>query len=229
MATLEVHGPLFFSSETKHALKLKQSGGAGVVSHLLVAPKAVISPIPLTYALNSLPAEGYAWLSGKGPEYSFLKKAQLLSYGALPIKVMYKRFFFAMRGMSWGEFRGKPKVNAPRMVTMVAIVPPSSFRTAIISKKPLQSTLYLRVGVKRSGILKVNLHETRIEESSGPLTLPMSKKMLKHMGCNVKSFVTLLTTYSGDEIGLAEVDGCKVVLACSEQTRRCERVAVPSR
>jgi len=221
LARLELHGPLFFSSETKHALSPSAS------SHLLVAPKAVLSPIPLTYALNGLPSEAYAWRKDKGPSYEALRSAKALSYGALPIKVRYKRFFFAMRGMSWGEYRGNPKVNLPRMVTMVAIVPPSSFRTAVVSERPLPSAKYLRIGVKRSGIMLAKLEEAEIKETSEKrLTLPATTGMLEMMGCKVKSFVSLLHEFSGEEVGLAEVEGCEVVEACAGQ--RCERLALPS-
>ncbi|UXD22579.1 hypothetical protein IPA_06410 [Ignicoccus pacificus DSM 13166] len=216
LASMELHGPLFFSSETKHALT--------TASHLLVAPKAIISPIPLTYALNNLPAERWAWPDSP-PSYEGLRRARKIFYGALPSRVKYKRFFFAMKGFSWGEYRGKPKRNAPRMVTMVALVPPSTFKSAIVSEDPLPPTLYLRIGSKRSGILKVQLEEVRLEKWEGTLTLPITREFLKTFGCNVKSFTTLLTTFSGEEVGLAEVEGCKVYRACGK--RRCEVLAIP--
>ncbi len=127
LVNLEVHGVIFFSSETKHALS---SIGT---SHLLVAPKAILSPIPLTYALNGFPAELYAWGVDRGPQYALLRGLNKLSYGALPVRVRYQRFFFSMRGMSWGEYRGRLKVNVPRTVTLIGITPPSEFRTAFIS------------------------------------------------------------------------------------------------
>ncbi len=219
LADVELQGPLFFSSETKHALT--------TASHLLVAPKAIISPIPLTYALNGLPAERYAWREGEPPRYEVLKNFKRFSYGALPRRVRYKRFFFAMRGMSWGEYRGRIKVNAPRMVTLVAITPPSTFRSAFVSEEPLPEVVYLRVGVKRSGIMKAVLKEAEVKKSEGPLTLPMSRMMLELMGCKVKSFTPLLFEFSGDEVGFAEVEGCEVVEACAG--KRCERLALPTR
>ena len=217
LAKLELHGPLFFSGETKHALTS--------ASHLLVAPKAILSPIALTYALNNLPAEAYAWKVEEGPKYELLKKFGRFSYGALPIRVRYRRFFFSIKGMSWGEYRGRSKVNWPRMVTMVAITPPSSFRTAFVTNESLPPSFYLRIGTKRSGVMKVWAKEAEIRESEGTLTLPMSKELLEHFGCEVRGFASLLTTPFA-EIGLAEVEKCKVVRACVEE--RCERLAIPS-
>ena len=200
---------------------------------MLVAPKAVLSPIPLTYSLNGLSAERYAWRSGEGPRYHlFHKLPKRLSYGAMPIRITYKRFFFSMKGMSWGEYRGKPKMNLPRMATLVAMIPPSEFRFSIISEEPLSKLLYVRIGSKRSGVLKVTLEEAdvRKEKYEGVLTLPTTRGILKRMGCKIRSFTVLLTTFAGDpdfgEVGLAEVEGCKVVEACAGN-RRCERLALP--
>lgn len=219
-ATLELQGPLFFSSEVKHALTER--------THLLSATKAIISSIPLTYALNNVPSEAYAWPASKGPTYSMLKKIveKRFSYAATPVKVRYKRFFFSMRGMSWGEYRGRPKVNAPRMVTLVALVPPSTFRTVVVSSGALPKTLYVRLGSKRSGIMKVRLEEAEVRESdSNALTVPIEMKMLEILGCKIKSFVTMLTTFSGENVGIATVEGCRVVRACSGM--RCSNIALP--
>ena len=139
----------------------------------------------------------------------------------------YKRFFFSMKGMGWGEYRGRSKVNAPRMVTMVAMVPPSTFRTAIVSERQLPKEKYVRIGVKRGGVLKLTLEEAELKKSEGTLSLPISRSMLEKIGCKVKSFVSLLHEFSGEEVGLAEVEGCEVVEACSGV--RCERLAIPSR
>ena len=219
-ATLELQGPLFFSSEVKHALTER--------THLLSATKAIISSIPLTYALNNVPSEAYAWPASKGPTYSMLKKLvkRRFSYAATPSRVRYKRFFFSLRGMSWGEYRGRPKVNAPRMVTLVALVPPSTFRTVVVSSEALPRTIYIRLGSKRSGIMKVRLEEAEVRESdSRTLTVPIEMKMLETIGCRVKSFVSMLTTFSGESVGIATVEGCKVVKACSGI--RCSAIALP--
>ncbi len=203
----------------KHALTEK--------THLLVAPKAIISSVPLTYALNNLPSEAYAWPSSEGPRYSALGKLvkKTFSYAALPVRVRYKRFFFSMRGMSWGEYRGRPKVNAPRMVTLVAMVPPTAFRTVVVSSKDLPSSIYFRVGSKRSGLFKAVLEEANVYSAEGGrLTVPIERRMLETLGCKIKSFVTLLSTFSGEDVGLAEVEGCEVVKACSGM--RCEVIAL---
>ena len=225
LAKAELHGPLFFSSETKHALTTS--------SHLLVAPKAIISPVPLTYSLNGFPAERYAWRAKEGPRYELFRVLpRKLSYGAVPIRVRYKRFFFAMKGMSWGEYRGKSKMNLPRMATLVALIPPSEFRFSLISDTHMSSPIYMRIGGKRSGILKVNLEEAKIrrETNEGLLTLPTTRGILKKMGCKIRSFTILLSEFVEDpdfgEVGLAEVEGCKVVEACTS-SRRCERLALP--
>ncbi len=218
---LELQGPLFFSSEVKHALTEK--------THLVVAPKAIISSIPLTYGINNLPAEAYAWNISKGPTYSMIERLmrKRFSYAAVPTRVRYRKFFFSMKGMSWGEYRGKPKTNAPRMVTLIAMIPPSSFRTVVVSDDILPRTIYFRIGSKRSGILKATFEEVKKmkEVTEEMLSLPVERKMLEIMGCKIKSFVTLLSTFSGGEVGLAEVQGCKVVKACSQ--RRCETIALP--
>jgi len=85
------------------------------------------------------------------------------------LKATPKKFFMQAQGSGYVEVRGALKTVYPRLEHYIALIPPSKFRTVILTNDfELPRTMYIRIGMKRMGLFKIELREaeiySRIEE-----------------------------------------------------------------
>ena len=185
IADLELHGVLLFATEQRPSLA--EEGGA------IITTGHYIHNYPLMYGMGNKNVEAYAVIpslhflsyqdldrSKFRPElakeplhYGFIemqlkrllsgKEKSFYVFPAFPQKVTSKKFFMQAKGSGYAEFRGALKTNYPRLVHYVALIPPTKFKTVVITNDiELSRTLYIRIGMKRMGLFKVYLKEAEI-------------------------------------------------------------------
>jgi len=177
---MNLHGILTFSSEIRPAIA--GVGAVHITSHF-------IHNYPLIYAFNRRIAEAYVVIpslhqpfkpSGrrmkererikKPLQYTFidqvLKEIQLnnlrhvYSYPAYPVRVNTKKFFLSAKGYGYVEkVKRQIKNFFPTETNWISLVPPTRHYTLLISPYRLPKRLYIRIGMKRTGLYKVNLYE----------------------------------------------------------------------
>ncbi|HIQ55999.1 MAG TPA: hypothetical protein EYH59_04910 [Pyrodictium sp.] len=210
----ELHGVLMFSSEVRPAL--------GRARGTLEVTAPTIHNYPLTYAINGKSVEAYAvipslhyTLVGLGKRkieldyrtvFETLERLvkgeeAIYAFPARAVEIHYKKFFMSAKGMCYAEYRGNLKMGFPRTVTHVALVPPTKLEGFIVASGNviLPRTLYLRIGMKRMGLLKARLEELRIGKPLNEpawTTHPVNLYDTKVFGYDVESYVKLLETRS---------------------------------
>ena len=186
IADMELHGILLFATEQRPSLA--EEGGA------IITTGHYIHNYSLIYGLMGKSTEAYAVIpSLHFLSYQHLEKTPFkpkiakepLHYGsietqlknllngkesiyvfpAFPRKVTPKKFFMQAQGSGYAEFRGALKTVYPRLVHYVALVPPSEFKTIILTNDiELPRIVYIRIGMKRMGLFKIYLREAEIRE-----------------------------------------------------------------
>lgn len=184
IADLQLHGVLLFATEQRPSLA--EEGGA------IITTGHYIHNYPLIYGIAGVNVESYAVIPSlhftfyesekmqalkpriaRTPlRYGFVEKQierllegrdSIYVFPAYPTKVSIKKFFMQAKGTSYAEFRGRLKTIYPRLVHYVAIVPPSEFRSIVLtSNVEMPRELYMRIGMKRMGLFKVYLREAEI-------------------------------------------------------------------
>jgi len=166
-AIATVHSPLIFTSYIVGSSK----------TGYLFATSPYIHNYPLLYALNERPAEAAYIVTSKHLskdrplEYRLARQVvEALArgerppapypYPLQPLRVDYVTIHTTMlTDQYYFDIRAKPKTIAPRNQNYVAIKPGSRFYSLILSPTPLPSRVYVSIGVKRLGILRVDLYE----------------------------------------------------------------------
>ncbi|MCS7139559.1 MAG: hypothetical protein N3F04_07355 [Candidatus Nezhaarchaeota archaeon] len=184
LADMELQGVLLFATEQRPSLA--EEGGA------LISTSSFIHNYPLIYGLAGRCVEAYTvipslhFLSYQelgGGSFSPKLAREPLHYGfveeqlknllegrecmyafpASPRRVVPKKFFMQAKGSGYAEFRGALKTNYPRLEHYVALVPPSSFKTLVVTiDVKLPKVMYMRIGMKRMGLFKVRLSEAEV-------------------------------------------------------------------
>lgn len=186
VADLELHGVLIFATEQRPSLA--EEGGP------IISTGHYIHNYPLIYGFAGRNIEAYSvipslhFLSyedlGKNMmirnnkrklQYTYVEeqlrnllegRESIYVFPAYPEKVIAKKFFMQAKGSGYAEFRGALKTVYPRLEHYVAIVPPSRFKTIVISRgSELPKEMYLRIGMKRMGLFKVYLRKADIGEN----------------------------------------------------------------
>jgi CRISPR-associated protein Csc1 len=222
VADMELHGVLLFATEQRPSLS--EEGGPAIVTGQF------IHNYPLIYGLLGRNVEAYAVISSLHfLSYECLKESKFapkiatesLHYGAVeeqlkslaasgravyafpafPLKVTTKKFFMQALGSGYAEARGALKTVYPRLEHYVAIVPPSKFRTLILANNvELPRALYIRIGMKRMGLFKLELKEASIErklDKSSWSTVPVNLYDVSVVfGYEVDDVIKLLETRS---------------------------------
>lgn len=172
LVSMELHGILTFSSEIRPAV-----GGVGAVhitSHF-------IHNYPLIYAFNRRLSETYVVFPSlhmhfrkdrtKRPlQYTFidqvLKEIQLnnlkhiYAYPALPIEVTSKKFFLSAKGYGYVEkVKKQMKSYYPTETNWISLVPPTRHITLLILPYKPPKSLYIRIGMKRTGLIRTDFYE----------------------------------------------------------------------
>jgi len=188
VAELELHGVLLFTTEQRPSLA--SEGGA------MMTTGHYIHNYPLIYGFANRAIESYAvipslhFLSYRDLEkskfkpklakeplhYGFVEeqikkllegREAIYAYPAFPVKITPKKFFMQAKGYGYVEFRGALKTVYPRLEHYIALVPPTKFKTIIVTSNiVLPRTLYIRIGMKRMGLFKVYLREAEIHEQT---------------------------------------------------------------
>jgi hypothetical protein len=181
---MQLHGVLLFATEQRPSLA--EEGGA------IITTGHFIHNYPLIYGVAGVSVESYAvipslhftFYGGETVQalkprvartplhYGFVEEQiknlmdgrdSVYVYPAYPVRVSVKKIFMQARGTSYAEFRGALKTVYPRLVHYVALIPPSEFRTIILTSGiELPRELYIRIGMKRMGLFKVYLREAKI-------------------------------------------------------------------
>lgn len=222
VADMELHGVLIFSAEQRPSLA--EEGGA------VISSSHFIHNYPLIYGFAQRPVESYAVIpSLHYLSYEELKEFKFtpglarspLHYGfieehiqgflegsggtyvfpAFPLRVEVKKLFMAAKGTGYAEFRGALKTVFPRLVHYVAIVPPSLFRSVVVTRNVvLPETMYIRIGMKRMGVMKVKLRRadvvgriSSVTWSTIPVNLYDTEMYFKYV---VEDFLKVLETRS---------------------------------
>lgn len=222
VADLELQGVLMFSTEQKPSLA--EEGGA------LISSGHFIHNYPLIYGFAQRSVESYAIipslhylsyeeleesrftpkLAKKPLHYGFVEEqirsfldggGGIYIFPAFPLRVFVKKLFMAARGTGYAEFRGALKTVFPRIVHYIAIVPPSLFRTVVLAKNVhLPEDMYIRIGMKRMGILRVRLRRADIVGREGAATwssIPVNLHDVEiHFKYTVEDFLRVLETRS---------------------------------
>jgi len=171
LAEMELHGILTFSSEIRPAVA--GVGAVHITSHF-------IHNYPLIYAFNRRIAEAYVVIPSlhlpfkrkrvKSPlQYTFVgrvleeirlnKLKHVYVYPAYPIEVTSKKFFLSAKGYGYVEkVKKQIKDFYPTETNWISLVPPTRHYTLLISPYRLPKRLYIRIGMKRTGLFKVNLY-----------------------------------------------------------------------
>jgi len=162
-----VHSPLIFTSYTVGSSK----------TGYLFATSPYIHNYPLLYAISERPAEAAYVVTSKHLskdrrlEYRLARQVvealargenppAAYPYPLQPITVDYVTIHTTMlTDQYYFDVRAKPKTIAPRNQNYVAIKPGSRFYGLIVSPTPLPPRLYVSIGVKRLGILRLDLYE----------------------------------------------------------------------
>jgi len=221
VADLELHGVLLFATEQRPSLS--EEGGP------LIVTGHIIHNYPLIYGLLGRNVEAYAVIpalhflyyehlreSRFAPKIAreplhygtveeqlknlVAKGRALYAFPAFPLKVTTKKFFMQAQGSGYAEARGALKVVYPRLEHYVAIIPPSSFRTVVLTHNvELPAVLYIRIGMKRMGLFKVYLREANIVrkvDRSSRSTIPVNLYDATVFGYAIEDAVKLLETRS---------------------------------
>jgi len=166
-AIATVHSPIIFTSYIVGSSK----------TGYLFATSPYIHNYPLLYALNERPAEAAYVITSKHLsrdkqlEYRLAREVvEALArgkrppapypYPLQPLRVDYVTIHTTMLAdQYYFDIRSKPKTIAPRNQNYVALKPGSRLYTLIVSPTPLPPRLYASIGVKRLGILRLDLYE----------------------------------------------------------------------
>jgi len=252
LAEMELHGILTFSSEIRPAVA--GVGAVHITSHF-------IHNYPLIYAFNKRIAEAYVVIPSlhlsikrkrvkKPLQYIFvdqvLREVQqnrlrhIYAYPAYPLEVTNKKFFLSAKGYGYVEkVKRQIKNFYPTETNWVSLVPPTRHRTLLISPHRLPRRLYIRIGMKRTGIYKVVLREIdpssirRLEELAWS-TIPVNLYDTKLFGYRVEDYIKVLETRSlpKDEQGSRVKQGANIIgfiqaKGLYEITLPKERIVVP--
>lgn len=221
LVELELHGVLIYSSEVKPAI-----GEAGGAIH---TTSPYIHNYPLFYGFCGKNVESYGVIpalhrftySGvettrgqrkivKTPlQYTTVTKIldDLMKmkkgfyiFPAKPLEVHFKKFFISGKGMSYGEIMGALKTVFPRITHHVALVPPSRFQTVLLSSNmTFPRELFIRIGMKRMGIMKAKLTELEIygrHKTAKWSSIPVNLRDVKLFGYSPTGVITVLETRS---------------------------------
>lgn len=224
-ARLELHGVLLFATEQRPSLA--EEGGAVIstgqfihnyplIYGLLGKSVEAYAVIPSLHfmAYEEMAESKFRPKLAKGPlRYTSIEE-QLESivagrqggcdgvyvFPAYPLKVVARKFFMSAKGSGYAEFRGRLKTVYPRLVHYIALVPPSEFLTVVLTCGiELPRTLYVRIGMKRMGLLKAFLDEAeligRVKEPRWT-TIPVNLHDTKLFGYDVLDFIKILETRS---------------------------------
>ncbi len=212
VAEMNLHGVLTFSSEIRPAV-------AGVGSVIITS--RFIHNYSLIYAFNGKLAEAYVTfpslhLPVKRPpyikplQYTFVEEVigglqrgelkYVYAYPAMPVRVTSRKFFMAAKGTGYAEpVRRGLKVFFPMSTNWISLVPPTKHLTILVSPRELPRTLYVRIGMKRTGLYKVRLKEAAVREKVADLrwsSIPVNLYDTRLFGYDVEDFVKVLETRS---------------------------------
>lgn len=169
LAAAKVHSPLIFTSYVS---------GSTSTGYLL-ATSPYIHNYALMYAIMDRPAEASFVVSSRhlagALEYKTIKEVVSslaegraprypYTYPMAPVKVNYVTIHTTMlTDQYYFDVRGRPKSVAPRNQNYIAVAPGSTFYTVILSPNPLPWRIYASMGVKRLGIIRIDLCELKVE------------------------------------------------------------------
>lgn len=220
LAEMELQGILTFSSEIRPAVG--GVGGAHITS-------PYISNYPLIYAFNKRICESYATFPSlhlpldkivkkeypkvKSPlRYTFIDSVlrsiqqgelkYVYAYPAEPVKVTTRRFFLSAKGYGYAEkVKKQVKTTYPTETNWISLVPPTILRTVVISPQKLPNPMYIRIGMKRTGLFKVKLYELdteRIMIVKEPTwsSIPVNLYDVRLFNYTVEDYVKVLETRS---------------------------------
>lgn len=223
LADIELHGVLIFATEQRPSLS--DEGGA------IITTGYYIHNYPLIYAMNGRPVEAYpvipslhflsyrdlrkssfvSSLARQPLRYTFIEeqlknllegRESIYVFPAYPERIVTKKFFMQALGTGYAEFRGRLKTVYPRLEHYVALIPPSRFRTIVISTRDLPSTMFIRLGMKRMGLLKVRLRSAeivkRLREPTWS-TVPVNLYDVEMFGYNLLDIAKVMETRSRPE------------------------------
>ncbi len=220
----ELHGILIFSSEFRPALG-KAKGSLIVTAPVIhnypllygllgigAESYAVISSLHRkTYQLLELKEKRHRRSLVKGElQYNTISReiqrffsgeqGSIYSFPLAPVEITRRKFFMAAKGVGYAEYRARLKSEYPRTVTYIALVPPSRFRGIIVTAgRELPSRLVVRIGMKRMGVLKLNLKPliklNKLKRSEWT-TVPVNLYDLKEMGYTPEDANVVLETRS---------------------------------
>lgn len=214
LADMKLHGILTFSSEIKPAVA--GIGAVHITSHFL-------HNYALIYAFNNKIAESYVTIPSmhlalkrkhlkESLKYTFISKVlkeirrnqlrHIYAFPAYPAEVTTKKFFLSAKGYGYVErARTQIKNFYPTETNWVSLVPPTRHITILLSPRRLPRTLYIRIGMKRTGIYRVDLHEIRLEnirKINGLewSSIPVNLYDVKLFGYMVEEYTKVLETRS---------------------------------
>mgnify|MGYP001626199304 CR=1 FL=1 len=221
IADLELQGVLLFATEQRPSLA--EEGGA------VISTGHYIHNYPLIYGFANRNVESYSVIpslhflsyedlkkSQFAPKiarsplcYSFVEeqlknllgdKESIYVFPACPEKIVVKKFFMQAKGSGYAESRGALKIVYPRLEHYVALVPPSRFKTVVLTNGvELPHMVFVRIGMKRMGLFKVYLREARIERQIEELAwtnIPVNLFDIEQFGYSVEDFIKVLETRS---------------------------------
>ena len=128
---------------------------------------------------------------------------------------------FILSSESWlyaPMVRRATKNMFPRLTSYTAIQPGGKFLTYVAVNGEARLPRYIRIGKKRSGIMKLDYNELKVKEvlkaRNQPTSFPVNYKDVKRFGFKVISFSKLLQSPNIDEgdIGWAVVEECTVLV-----------------
>jgi len=223
LAEMELHGILAFSSEIRPSI-----GGVGASQ--ITSPFIHNYPLIYAFnrrigeAYVVIPSLHQPYEPGRGEklrrrerikkplQYTFVERVlreilhnnlqHIYAYPAHPVEVVVKKFFLSAKGYGYVEkVKRQIKSFYPTEVNWVSLVPPSRHRTIIISPHKLPRVLYIRIGMKRTGLFKVELHgveptNIRLVRGSEWSTLPVNLYDVKLFNYDVEDFIKVLETRS---------------------------------
>lgn len=190
VATLELHGMSWFSSQS-HPYP----------SGFIQVQLPVIHNYPLLLALKGHVCEesyivGYNILKRSGSPACFFNESRVYVYPALIEKAYYKKIFMSISETDYILYKPQTRACVPLMVHYNVLAPGSAAKTAIISENEMPSEVYLRIGVKRFGVWKANLHKVRVEVAEGvkEVSFPFNVSDVR----DVLGYRAIMKHYAGD-------------------------------
>lgn len=218
-AHMDLHGLLIFSTEQRPSLA--EEGGPLIVTGNVIHNYSLIygfsdRSVESYAVIPSLHYLSYKDLSEKQRRtisiarsplrYNFIEEQlrKLLSgegesvyvFPAIHEKIYPRKVFMQAKGSGYAEFRGALKSNYPRLEHYVALMPPSTFKTVVLTvEKELPKTVFIRIGMKRMGLFKVSLREiVSVKRIRGQRwsSLPVNLYDVELFGYSPVGFIKLL-------------------------------------